>query len=170
MPPGSPAAASARLPPAGYRLLYLVAQPVSVPSAADCVFVYTGDVFRMVDRPAPAALLAGCLGDFRGDGREDLALLLTRERDGAAVPVVLRARPPGWDVIELGEVTDPYGFQVDRTAWPGPFCTPKPRSGVLRSEVAGDTAIVVGDLLTVGWRTYFWDPGAGRFDSLLTND
>ena len=158
-----------RLPLAGYAPFHLVKQAVAVSGPEDCRYVVTADVFRLVESRAPGSLLAGCVGDFDGDGLTDLALLLKRQRDGAAIPVVFRARGSGYDVIELGQVTDPYGFSVDPSVWPGPFCRARPASGVFQSEVGG-AATVVGDLLTIGWRTYYWNPAARRFDSLLTSD
>lgn len=163
------AVASGRLPLVGYAPFYLVKQVVAVSRPDDCRYAGTFDVFRMVDSRASGSLLAGCIGDFDGDGVSDIALLLRRQRDGTAVPVVFRARPSGYDVIELDRVTDPYGFNEDPAVWPGPFCLPKPQGGVFRSDVGG-AAIVVGDLFTVGWRTYYWNPAARRFDNLLTSD
>jgi len=163
------AVASGRLALAGYTPFYLVKRAVDISGPQDCQYVGTFDVFRMVDARAPRSLLAGCIGDFDGDGVSDIALLLRRQRDGAAVPVVFRARGSGYEIIELDGVTDPYGFAEDPAVWPGPSCTPRPPGGVLRSEVGGD-ASVVGDLFTVGWRTYYWNPAARRFDNLLTSD
>ena len=54
----------------GFAPLYLTKQPMRVTDAATCDYVYTGDVFRLVEtRAALALLLAGCMGDFEGGGR-----------------------------------------------------------------------------------------------------
>jgi hypothetical protein len=119
----------------GFSPLYVQKLPVAMATAADCDYVYTGDMFRLVE--SPTALFAGCIGDFNGDGRPDMALLMKRQRD-------------------------PYGFNEDTSVWPGPFCHPKPPNGVFESEVGGK-ATVVGDLFTIGWLTYFWSTDANRF-------
>jgi len=161
--------AVARLALQGFRLLYLVRQPITI-SPEDCEYVHTGDVFRMVDTPAAGALLAGCLGDFDGDGRIDVALLGKRQRDGVIVPLVFRFRGGRYEATEIEGITDPYGFARDRSIWPGPFCAPRPPRGAFTSSVEGGTVNVVGDLFTIGWKTYFWNPAAGRFDGILTSD
>lgn len=150
--------------------LYLVKRGVTVARSEDCQYVYTADVFRMTDTPAPGALLAGCIGDFDGDGRADVALLMKRARDGAVAAFVFEPRGTNYHVTRIEGITDPYGFAVDKTVWPGPFCIPKPPSGVFGEAVEGQKVNVVGDLFTIGWKTYFWNPAAGRFDAILTSD
>jgi hypothetical protein len=71
--------------------------------------------------------------------------------------------------------TEPRGERlhvrrVPHGVWPGPFCTAKPPSGVFTSWVGGDKVDVVGDLFTIGWKTYFWNAKTGRFDGIFTND
>jgi len=168
VPFGHPALAGVQHP--GFSPLYLMKRPVSVEHPEDCEYVYTGDVFRLRDTPAPGALLAGCVGDFDGDGVLDVALLVKRQRDGAVVPIVARARGAGHVVTEIEPIVDPYGFAADRTTWPGPFCIGKPPEGVFKSWVDEQSVTVVGDLFTVGWKTYFWDPARGAFVGILTND
>jgi len=51
----------------------------------------------------------------------------------------------------------------------GPMCIPKPSSGLFESAVGGKVS-VVGDLFVVGWKTYFWNPAAERFDAILTSE
>jgi hypothetical protein len=107
--PSHPAVAKLALE--GFSPLYLKKQPITISRPEDCQYVYTGDVFRMVDTRAAGTLLAGCVGDFDGDGRADV-----------------------------------------------------------KSWVGGGNVNVIGDLFTIGWKTYFWNPTAGRFDGILTTD
>jgi len=150
--------------------LYLVKRALSLARAEDCREVYTADVFRMTDLPTPRALLAGCVGDFDGDGRADVALLMRRARDMAVAAFVFEAGGASHRITQIEGITDPYGFAEDKSVWPGPFCIPKPPSGVFTGAVEGQKINVVGDLFTIGWRTYFWDPAARRFDAVLTSD
>ena len=161
--------AVAKLAREGFSSLYLVKRPITISRPEDCEYVYTYDVFRMIDTPAAGALLAGCVGDFDGDGHPDVALLMKRQRDGAAVPFVFRSRDGKSEVTEIEGITDPHGFAEDKSVWPGPFCIPKPPNGVFTSEFGGQVN-VSGDLFTIGWKTYFWNPVLGRFDGILTSD
>ncbi len=151
----------------GFSLLYVQKLPVAIVTPADCEYVYTVDVFRLVE--SPTALWAGCIGDFDGDGQPDVALLMKRQRDGRVLPVVFRSQGASYDVTLIDHITDPYGFNEDPSVWPGPFCHPKPPNGVFESEVGGEVT-VVGDLFTIGWRTYFWSTANSRFESILTSD
>lgn len=153
----------------GFAALYLAKQTVTIARPEDCDYVYTADVFRLVETPAGSPLLAGCVGDFDGDGRPDVALLMKRRIDGLVIPVVFRSRGAGYEITQLERVTDPYGFNEDRSVWPGPFCTPKPPTGIFESEVGGKVS-VVGDVFTIGWETYFWNRAGSRFDGILTSD
>jgi hypothetical protein len=162
--------AVAALADPGFAPLYVLRQGLALAGADDCRYVTTGDVFRLRETPVPGALLAGCVGDFDGDGRADVALLVKRRRDGAVTPVVFLSGGPRSAVTEIDGITDPYGFAEDPSIWPGPFCIPKPPSGRFRSTVGEADVAVVGDLFTVGWRTYFWNPTAGRFEAVLTSD
>jgi len=162
--------AVAKLEVEGFSPLYVVEQPITISRAEDCQYVYTGDVFRMVETPAIGTLLAGCVGDFDGDGRADFALLMKRQRDGVVVPFVFQSQGSQYRATEIESITDPQGFAEDKSVWPGPFCIPKPASGVFKSWVDGDTIKVVGDLFTIGWKTYFWNPTLVRFDGILTTD
>ena len=136
----------------------------------DCGYVSTADVFRMTDTRRPGRLLAGCIGDFDGDGRADVALLMTRARDAAVAAFVFAARGTSYHATRIEGITDPYGFSEDKSVWPGPFCIPKPSSGVFTEAVEGQKINVVGDLFTIGWKTYFWNPPARRFDAIPTSD
>jgi hypothetical protein len=168
IPLSHPAVAAAKLAVEGFSPLYLTKHPVPVSGAEICDYVYTGDVFRMVETRAAGTLLAGCVGDFDGGGRAAVALLMKRQRDGLVIPMVFRSRAAGYEITQIEGITDPYGFSEDRSIWPGPMCMPKPPSGVFESEVGGK-ANVVGDLFIIGWKTYVWNPAAGRFDSILTS-
>lgn len=140
-----------------------------MPAAEDCASVYAGDVFRLVQAQSDGALLAGCLGDFDGDGRTDVALLVKRSHDDTVMPVVLVTRRSGYEATFLDGITDPYGFGEDRSVWPGPYCVPRPSNGIFESELGGKVN-VTGDLFTVGWKTYFWNKDTGRFDAIFTSD
>ena len=160
---------SGKLAVEGFAPLYLTKQPMHVSEKETCDYVYTGDVFRMVEMRAAGALLAGCTGDFEGSGRPDVALLMKRQRDGAVIPMVFRSRATRYEVTWIDGIVDPYGFNEDRSVWPGPMCLAKPPSGVFESEVGGKIN-VVGDLFVIGWKTYFWNPASKRFDAILTSD
>jgi hypothetical protein len=151
----------------GFSPLYVQKLPVAIATPADCEYVYTGDVFRLVE--SPTALFAGCIGDFDGNGQPDVALLMKRRRDGRVLPVIFRSQGARYDVTVIDHITDPYGFNENASVWPGPFCHPKPPNGVFESDVGGQVT-VVGDLFTIGWFTYFWSTAASRFDAILTSD
>src|SRR5262249_606157 len=167
--PSHPALTNVTMP--GFSPLYLVKQAVTISRPEDCQYVYTSDVFRMVSNPVAGGLVAGCVGDFDGDGIDDVALLMRRQRDGAVIPFVFRSGAAKHQGAEIEPVIDPYGFAEDKSTWPGPLCIPKPPNGVFKSWVDEETVIkVVGDLFTIGWKTYFWNPSAGRFDGIFTQD
>jgi hypothetical protein len=169
IPLSHPAVVSGLLAVGGFAPLYLTKQPMRVTEAATCDYVYTGDVFRLVETRAAGALLAGCMGDFEGGGRVAFALLMKSQRDGAVIPMVFRARATSYEATRIDGIVDPYGFNEDHSVWPGPMCLAKPPSGVFESEVGGKIN-VVGDLFVIGWKTYFWNPASGRFDAILTTD
>ena len=120
----------------GFSPLYVQRLPVAIATSADCEYVYTGDVFRLVE--SPTALIAGCTGDFNGDGQPDMALLMKRQRDGRILPVVFRSQGGRYEVTLIDHITDPYGFNENANLWPGPFCQPKQRSLRVRSGRQGD--------------------------------
>ncbi len=153
---------------AGFQPIYLEKHSVleeTDPSLCDYVTAY--DVFRLSYRE-PRPLLAGCYGDFNGDGRRDYALLLQRE-GGEVIPHVFVAAPPRYRVFALPKVTDPYGFNEDRTLWPGPFCQKKPADGQYKFLESGSVH-VVGDVIQVGWYGYYWSPDTMRFEAVLIQD
>jgi hypothetical protein len=95
---------------------------------------------------------------------------MKRPPDGVVVPFVFQSQVSQYRATEIEGITDPQGFAEDRSVWPGPFCIPKPGNGVFKSWVDDATINVVGDLFTIGWKTYFWNPALGRFDGILTTD
>jgi len=74
----------------GFSPLYVQRLPIAIATSADCEYVYTGDIFRLVE--SPTALFAGCIGDFNDAGQPDMALLMKRQRDGRILPVVFRSQ------------------------------------------------------------------------------
>lgn len=112
--------------------------------------------------------LAGCYGDFDGDGRRDCALLLASPAGDKVLPHVFLAREETHRMFALNPVTDPYGFNEDRFLWPGPFCLKKPETGLF--EAFDQATAVVGDVIQVGWHGYVWRPDAERFDTLQVLD
>jgi hypothetical protein len=155
-----------------FALVHLLKKPVLLPSSGSqdpCEFVYGFDVFEFTGATTPGAVVAGCAGDFRGDGAHDYVVLLRRNIDGRYIPHVFLARGRIFDVVQL------EAHATDDSVWFGPFCQPKPRTGVFQApdfEGTGQGAQVpvVGDLITVGWWTYYWRPDLNRFDAILTTD
>ena len=134
-----------------------------------CELVYGFDVFEFTAATTPGALVAGCAGDFQGNGSRDYVVLLRRDVDGRYVPHVFLRRGRTFDVVEL----EPHA--TDDSAWFGPFCQPKPQAGTFQPpdfEGTGERVRVpvVGDLFTVGWWTYYWRPDLKRFEAILTTD
>jgi len=76
IPPSHSAIAFVKPALDGFSPLYVEKLPVAITTAADCEYVDTGDVFRLAE--SPAALFAGCIGDFNGDGQPEMALLMKR--------------------------------------------------------------------------------------------
>jgi len=107
-------------------------------------------------------------GDFDGDGQADFVVLLRRHTDGVKLAYVFLARGGAFEARALGQ----YG---EAPAWQGPFCSPKPATGIFEApdfegRGVGARVRVVGDLVTMGWFTYYWRPDVGRFDAILTTD
>jgi len=156
----------------GFSVVHILKKPLPMrlPGSEDpCEFVYGFDVFEFTRASTPGALVAGCAGDFRGNGSRDYVVLLRRETDGRYVPHVFLARDRAFEVVAL------EGRATDDSGWFGPFCQPKPRAGTFQVpdfEGTGERVRipVVGDLFTVGWWTYYWRPDLGRFDAILTTD
>lgn len=126
--------------------------------ATDCDLVYPTDVFRLANCGADTLRLAGCAGDFDGDGRQDIALLVRRIRDGSDRAFVRLTKGDGLHTVQLPPIMDEYGFETDPTIPPGPFCLLKPASGPVhfQSEYGDYTYSSKGDLLVLGWETYAW--------------
>ncbi len=113
VPATDPAVRAVLLTVPGFRPIYLEKQIVEETDPAVCDYVTSYDVFRLSYRE-PRPLLAGCYGDFNGDGRRDYALLL-QGAGGEVIPHVFVAVPPRYRVFALPKVTDPYGYNEDHT-------------------------------------------------------
>lgn len=156
----------------GFSLVHILRKPLPMRSSGPedpCELVYGFDVFEFTAATTPGALVAGCAGDFQGTGSRDYVVLLRRDVDGRYIPHVFLARGRTFDVVELA----PHA--TDDSVWFGPFCQPKPRTGIFQGpdfEGTGERAQVpvVGDLITVGWWTYYWRRDVKRFDAILTTD
>jgi hypothetical protein len=156
----------------GWSLVHILKKPLPMRSSGSedpCELVYGFDVFEFTAATTPGALVAGCAGDFRGNGAQDYVVLLRRNVGGRYVPHVFLTPGPTVDVVEL----EPHA--TDASVWFGPFCRPKPPTGSFHApdfEGAGSGAqvSVVGDLVTVGWWTYYWRPDLNRFGAILTTD
>jgi len=167
VPATDPAVRAGWLTVSGFRPIYLEKRSVEETDPAVCDYVTAYDVFRLNYRE-PRPLLAGCYGDFKGDGRRDYALLM-RAADGEVIPHVFLAAPSRYRVFKLPRVTDPYGFNENRTLWPGPFCHKKPAGGQYKF-LEGGSVHVVGDVIQVGWYGYYWSPGTKRFTAVQIQD
>ncbi len=167
VPATDPVIRAGLLTVSGFQPIYLEKRSVlQETDHALCDYVTAYDVFRLSYRE-PQPLLAGCYGDFNGDGRRDYALLL-QGAGGEVIPHVFLAVPPRYRVFALPKVTDPYGFSEDRTLWPGPFCRKKPANGQYKAFES--SVRVVGDVIQVGWYGYYWSPDAMRFEAVLIQD
>lgn len=158
--------------PSGFSVVHILKKPLPMRSSGSedpCELVYGVDVFEFTPAATPGALVAGCAGDFRGNGSRDYVVLLRRDSDGRYVPHVFLARDRAFDVVDL------EWHATDDSAWFGPFCQTKPQAGTFQApdfEGTGERVRipVVGDLFTVGWWTYYWRPDLDRFDAILTTD
>lgn len=151
----------------GFRPIYLEKRSVEETDPSLCDYATAYDVFRLNYRD-PRPLLAGCYGDFNGDGNRDYALLL-QGSGGEVIPHVFVAALPHYRVYKLPKVTDPYGFNEDHTLWPGPFCQKKPADGQYKFLENGSVH-VVGDVIQVGWYGYYWSPEKREFEAILIQD
>lgn len=158
---------SEKLRIAGYEFIYLVKNRVEL-HESDCAYVTTSDVFRLSYEKKPEMLVAGCQGDFDGDSQRDIALILRNKKTNEVSPYVFLHRDSRYEKINLGEVHDRYGFDEDKHNSPGPFCLRKPKSGIFVGPHDPEQYHVVGDLIVVGWLTYFWS--RNTFKSTFTTD
>ncbi len=167
VPATDPAVRAGLLTVAGFRPIYLEKRSVlEETDPALCDYATAYDVFRL-NYQEPRPLLAGCYGDFNGDGRRDYALLL-QGAGGEVIPHVFLAVPPHYRAFALPKVTDPYGFNEDQTLWPGPFCRQKPPNGQYKAFES--SVRVIGDVIQVGWYGYYWSPKTMRFEPVLIQD
>ena len=158
--------------PSGFSVVHVLKKALPMTSSGSqdpCEFVYGFDVFEFTTATTPGALVAGCAGDFKGDGSRDYVILLRRDVDGRYASHVFLTRGRTFDVIALESPV------TDDSSWFGPFCRRKPKTGIFRPPdfdgTGQPTAIhVVGDLFTVGWWTYYWRPELRRFEAILTTD
>jgi len=156
----------------GFSLVHMRKKPLLMTafgSENPCELVYAGDVFELTGAETPDALVAGCAGEFRGQGVRDYVVLLRRLVDGHYVPHVFLARGGAFDVTTL------EAHAAEDPAWFGPACAARPRNGLFQApdfEGTGKPAqvTVVGDLITIGWWTYYWRRDLGRFERILTSD
>src|SRR5262245_211910 len=156
----------------GFTLVHMRKTPLLMTASGSedpCELVYAGDVVELTGAETPDALVAGCAGDFRGQGVRDYVVLLRRLADGHYVPHVFLARGGAFDVtlLEAHAAEDP--------AWFGPACVARPWNGLFQApdfEGTGKPAQVTvgGDLITIGWWTYYWRRDLGRFERILTSD
>ncbi len=167
VPADEPAVRDGLLAVSGFTPIYLERHGVEVSDPATCEYVTAYDVFRLVYNQR-RQLLAGCYGDFDGDGRRDYALLLRKADGSDVIPHIFLARPPGYSIIALDKVTDPYGFNEDHSLWPGPFCHGKPKDGIF--QALESRIRVFGDVMQVGWYAYYWLPQEQRFQTVLVED
>ena len=96
----------------GFSPVYLLKRPVNMMTVGaedPCRFVYGFDVFERANPPRVGALVAGCSGDFDGDGVRDYVVLLRRQIDGFFLPHVFLARG------------DTFRHQASRCATPSPL-------------------------------------------------
>lgn len=167
VPAAEPAFRAGLLAVPGFRPIYLEKHSAPEADPALCNYVTVYDVFRLSYRE-PRSLLAGCYGDFTGDGRRGYALLLQGE-GGVVIPHVFVAVPPRYRAFKLPKVVDPYGFNEDQRLWPGPFCLKKPAGGQFKFLEIGSVH-VVGDVIEVGWYAYYWSPDKAGFEAVLVKD
>jgi hypothetical protein len=158
--------------PSGFSLVHILRKPLLMKSSGSedpCEFVYGVDVFELTTAAAPGTLVAGCAGDFDGNGARDYAVLLRRAIDGRYIPHVFLAHGRTFRVVALEQPA------TDGPAWFGPYCRAKPSDGAFQvpdfdGKSERVSVPVVGDLFTVGWWTYYWRADLGRFDAILTTD
>jgi len=151
----------------GFAPMYLEKHNVAVSDPVDCRYATAYDVFRLIPGQR-SRLLAGCYGDFDGDGRRDYALLLKEVGGRKVAAYAFLSRPQRYLAIPLGGVSDPYGFNQDPTKWPGPFCKRRPGNG--RYKALGDEIAVFGDIIQVGWYAHYWLPAEQRFQDVQIQD
>jgi hypothetical protein len=74
-----------------FSLVYVLKKPILMRSSGSedpCALVYGFDVFEFTEATTPGAPVAGCAGDFRGNGSRDYVVLLKRTLDGRYIPHV----------------------------------------------------------------------------------
>ncbi len=126
-----------------------------------CAYVYTFDVFQLKLKREGRFLLAGCYGDFNGDGKRDYALLL---RNIADETIQLRVFIHEHDGYRVMPIQKPAALKDES---PIPNCIRKPPDGIFVG-LEEQKYKVAGDLIHYGWYTYFWEGNSLR--EILTSD
>ena len=126
-----------------------------------CAYVYTFDVFQLKLKREGRFLLAGCYGDFNGDGKRDYALLLRNISDETIQLRVFIHEPDGYRVMPIQK---PAALKDES---PIPICIRKPPDGIFVG-LEEQKYKVTGDLIHYGWYTYFWEGNSLR--EILTSD
>ncbi len=126
-----------------------------------CAYVYTFDVFQLRLKREGRFLLAGCYGDFNGDGKRDYTLLLRNIADETIQLRVFIHEPDGYRVIPIQK---PAALKDES---PIPICIRKPPDGIFVG-LEEQKYKVTGDLIHYGWYTYFWEGNSLR--EILTSD
>jgi len=126
-----------------------------------CAYVYTFDVFQLKLKREGRFLLAGCYGDFNGDGKRDYALLLRNISDETIQLRVFIHEPDGYRVMPIQK---PAALKDES---PIPNCIRKPPDGIFVG-LEEQKYKVTGDLIHYGWYTYFWEGNSLR--EILTSD
>ena len=126
-----------------------------------CRYVYAFDVFRLTLDRREDFFYAGCYGDINGDGARDYVLLLTSAGDERRTQLKAFIHTgDGYRVVSLGQ-----GGVIDSGYIPR--CIRRPPDGIFHFLEDGEVK-VVGDLITYGWYTYFWENDDLR--EILTSD
>lgn len=121
------------------------------------------------------SLLAGCIGDFNGDGAKDYLLVVKRVENRDHNMFVFIAQRKGYRVMAMGSdepfvPTDINDHRVHNEAYgpQTPECGERPKSGIYQPFEDEPGYRVVGDIVTFSWFSYFWKEGS--FEGVLSSD
>jgi hypothetical protein len=100
--------ASGKLTRDGFTPIFLSKKsvPLEPEKGFTCEDVYTPDVVRLVYEKKNDFLLAGCSGDFDGDGQGDYALLMQVSSKQSVESVVFLNRKDHYRAVSLGVPSD----------------------------------------------------------------
>ncbi len=159
IPQAEAAAIAAKYLPQGFIPLYMNKQKVEETPEV-CRFVYSFDVFKVTPDKSAGSLNAGCYGDFNADGARDYVLLLasTADRTKTRLEAFVHTQD-GYRAISIVQGASEEGYI--------PRCIRKPRNGIFKG-LEGAEFHVLGDGITYGWYTYFWEKDG--FREILTSD